>query len=194
VFSITAIYRWITVPFNTFLIIYAEKKLGLTTASFGRSVGLMMLLQLPTLLFLGPVLDRFHPTRVAIVSYMIVGLSGLCGFLLVHNTVSFTVVTCVIFVSFAIVQGTTSTLGLRLLPQSRYGQFAAGQAIVGETGMIVLAWLCGRMLDAFGERCLYLWVTVLACLGMVASAILFRAWMKLGGDKAFVPPTVGALG
>jgi hypothetical protein len=177
--------------FNTFLIVYAEKVLGMSTAGFGRSVGLMMFLQLPTLLFIGPLLDRFHPTRVAVVAYIIVAATGLGGFIFVHNVVTFTLVTCVIFIAFAGIQGMSSTLQLRLLPPTRYGQFCAGTSIVMETGMIVLAWLCGRMLDLFGERYLYLWVTVLACVGVVASQILLRAWLKLGGDAGYSPPVVG---
>ena len=185
-----AIARWIYVPFNTFLILYAQQKVGMSAAQFGHVIALMLLIQIPTLLGLGPLLDRFHPTRMAIVAYAIMAATALGGFLLIHGEPSFIVATSVLFFALAVLQGTMSTLAPRILPRAQFGQFSAATAMVTEGGMAVLAWLCGAMLDKFGQAYLYLWAAGFAGFGLIWSVVLFRAWMKRGGDVGYVPPDV----
>lgn len=189
-FITSALTMWIWVPFNTFIIIYAEESLKIKTEEFGHLIGLVMLAQLPAYLFLGPVIDKVHPTRVAPVGFGLMFIAGVCGFFFVHGHISFVLATGGIFVCAAVLQGMISTLQPRVLPKSRYGQFCAANAMVRESGMIFLAWLCGRMLDVWGVQYLYLWAAGLSVLGMVASIVLLRAWLRLGGDANFVPPPI----
>lgn len=180
--------RWAFVPFNTFLIIYAQKKLGMGLDSFGHMIALMLIIQVPVLLLLGPVLDRFHPIRVTIIGYLLLALTAFGGFALIRAQESFTVLTIAVFVAVAVLQGAVSTLGPRLLPRQRYGQFSAANAMVAESGMIVLAWLCGRLLDRVGETYIYVWLGSFSCLGIVLSLILAAHWKRCGGDRDYQSP------
>ncbi len=183
-------YRWAFVPFNMFLIVYAQKALGMGATGFGHAMGLVLVVQIPALFLLGPVLDRFHPTRVAICGFAMMAVSAAAGFFLIHSRVSFIGCTIAAFASAAIVQGCLATLGLRLLFRPQYGQFAAANSMVSETGMLFFSGACGAVLDRLGQRYLFAWMAGFSVFGLVMIISLYRAWLARGGDSGYTPPFV----
>lgn len=184
-----ACFRWAYVPFNTFLILYAQEKLHMSPGDFGHLLAIILAVQLPVLLLLGPVLDRLHPVRVGAIGYALMWGAGAASFFLIRGKMTFLVLNLCVFVAIAVCLGSISTLGPRLLPRPRYGQFCAATAMVSESGLLLLSWVCGVFLDAFGEAYIYVWFAFFAFLGMCLIFILFRAWRKLGGDKDYCAPT-----
>jgi maltose/moltooligosaccharide transporter len=185
-----ASYRWAFVPFNLFLIVYAEKMLGLNATGFGHLMGIVLVVQIPALFLLGPIVDRFHPTRVAICAFALMALSGMAGFFLIHNRATFIGCTIAAFGSAAIVLGCLSTLGLRLLYRPQYGQFSAANAMVSESGMLFFSYACGAVLDRLGQRYLFAWMAAFGAFGLMMVISLYRAWLARGGDADYTPPFV----
>ena len=183
-----ACFRWAFVPFNTFLIVYAQKGVGMSSEQFGHAFAIVLAVQLPVLLLLGPVIDRFHPIRVGLFGYIALAVAGVAGYLLIHGQTSFLILTNVAFIAITVFQSAISTLGPRVLPREKYGQFCSATMIVVETGMLVLAWACGAMLDQWGVSFLFLWLTGFAGLGLAANLVFFRAWRQHGGDDRYVAP------
>jgi maltose/moltooligosaccharide transporter len=189
-FLTNSAYRWAYIPFNTFLIVYAGRVLNLDAGAFGHLMAAVLLVQTPALFLLGPLLDRFHPTRVAIVGFALLAASATVGFLVIHDRTTF--IGCIVatFLSVAVIQSSLQTLGPRLLPVARYGQFSAANSMVSETGMLVLAVACGTVLDHLGQRYLFAWLATFATVGLVVITGLYGAWLARGGDAAYVPPAV----
>lgn len=187
-FAVYSCFRWAFVPFNAMLIVLAKKGVGVTSEDFGHAMGWAQAAQMPVFFLLGPVVDRFHPVRVGVVGYAAMALSGVLGFFLTSGPGSFTVWLLASQVAIAMFQGALVSLGPRLLPRTRYGQFCAATMMVVEIGVMVLSWACGKMMDVFGERYLWLWLSLFSGLGVVATVVLYRAWMREGGDDAYVPP------
>jgi maltose/moltooligosaccharide transporter len=185
-------YRWAFTPFNVFLVIYAQKKLNLGPADFGHVMEIVLIVQLPAMFLLGPVVDRFHPSRVAIVGFVMMILSGAAGFFGIHNKATFIGCTIAAFIATAVVKGSLSTLGPRVLPRNRYGQFCAATSMVSETGMLFLYYACGVLLDHLGQRYLFAWVLGFSVFGLMVTVSLYRSWITLGGDIAYTPPAVEA--
>ncbi len=188
-----ALYRWATVPFNAFLILYAQRRLGLQPAAFGHTMGILLAMQVPVLLAVGPLLDRFHPVRVGLVGYGLLLAGGAAGFWFVRGPTSFFVATAAVQTGVAVFQGTLGALAPRLLPQARHGQFCAANSMVGEAGLLLLSPLCGWLLDAAGQQYLYAWVAVFSVAGLVANGLLVVRWERLGGDAHYTPPEVPSL-
>jgi len=115
-------------------------------------------------------------------------VSGVLGFALTRDATSFGVWLLAAYVAFALFQGALVALGPRLLPRTRYGQFCAATMMVVESGVIVLSWACGKMMDVLGDRYLWLWLTIFGGLGVVAAVLLYRAWQSEGGDESYVAP------
>ena len=80
------------------------------------------------------------------------------SFAIVDSPATLTACMIALFLAAAVTQGATQTLGPRLLPVARYGQFSAANAMVGETGMLCFYGLCGLMLDRLGQQSLFLWI------------------------------------
>ena len=181
-------FRWAFVPFNLFLILYAQKTLDMKPGEFGHVMAWVLAVQLPVLFGLGPLLDKFHPIRVGLVGYATLVATGLAGFLLVGGKASFVTLTMLTFVAITIFQSAIATLGPRLLPRAKYGQFCAATMMVVESGMFVLAWACGKLLDALGERYLFLWLAAFSLFGLIVNVVLYRAWRQHGGDDHYAAP------
>lgn len=187
-FLSSACFRWAFVPFNAFLILYAKKQLHMDPGQFGHAMALVMIVQLPILLFLGPLLDRFHPLRVGIFGYSAMAAASVIAFFFIHDSRTFLVFALIEFATIAVIQSSLSTIGPRLMPRQRYGQFCAANAMVVESGLLVLSWLCGEFLDRVGERYVHIWAAVFAMIGFFVLLNLFFAWKRHGGDENFVAP------
>ena len=183
-----ACFRWAFVPFNLFLIVYAQKALGLSAGQFGHVMALVMAVQLPVLFGLGPLVDTFHPIRVGLFGYGLLIATGTASFFFAHGEGSFLTLSILTFIAITVFQSAIATLGPRLLPRSKYGQFCSATMMVVESGMLVFAWLCGSLLDRIGERYVFLWLAVFSLLGLVTNLILYRAWQQHGGDDHYVAP------
>ncbi len=189
-FLANSAYRWAFQPFNLFLIVYAQKVLNLSPGAFGHLMGFVLFVQTPALFLLGPLLDRFHPTRLAICGFALMAAASTAGFLCIHDRATFIGCTMAAFLAVAVIQTSLQTLGPRLLPVERYGQFSAANSMVSETGMLFLVAVCGLLLDRLGQRFLFAWMAGFATLGLVLIVGLYRAWLARGGDAAYVPPAV----
>jgi maltose/moltooligosaccharide transporter len=186
-------FRWAYIPFNLFLILFAQNKLHMNPEKFGHVMALVLVVQLPVLLLLGPVLDRFHPVRVGVAGFLLMAASGTAAFVSVRSTATFLIFSIGVFVAIAVCQSALSTMSPRLLWRERYGQFCAAAAMVAESGLLVLSGVCGVILDRWGEQFVYLWVTIFSLLGCVLTFVLFRAWKQRGGDVNYVAPILEEL-
>jgi maltose/moltooligosaccharide transporter len=189
-FLVNSAYRWAYTPFNLFLIIYAKKLLGYGSSEFGHLMTIVLIAQMPSLFFLGPILDRYHPTRVAVAGFVLMAISAVAGFFFIHNKSTFIGCTMGVFVAVAVTKGAMSTLGPRVLPRARYGQFCAANSMVSETGMLFLSYACGAVLDRLGQPFLFVWLVAFGIFGLIISLSLYRSWMAHGGDLAYEPPAV----
>ncbi len=189
-FLTNSAYRWAFTPVDLFLIVYAQKVLNLGPATFGPLMSVVLVAQMPAQLLLGPLLDRFHPTRVAICGFAMMAVAATAGFLCIHNRATFIGCTMAAYLAVAVIKSALQTLGPRLLPVERYGQFSAANSMVSETGMLFLVAACGALLDRLGQRYLFAWMAMFATLGLVVIVGLYRAWLARGGDAAYVPPAV----
>lgn len=187
-YGVYACFRWAFMPFNALIILYATNAVGMNDKSFGEIMGWAQLAQIPVFFLLGPAVDRYHPTRIGLVGFAAMAFSGVLGFTLTHDAKSFGIWLTGAYVAFALFQAGLVSLGPRMLPRSRYGQFCAATMVVVESGVIVLSWACGKMMDVFGDRYLWLWLAVFGGLGVVAMVLLFWAWRREGGDLDYVPP------
>jgi MFS family permease len=180
-------------PLNTFIVFYATKNLGLTLDAFGKALSWAGLATIPVFLVLGPIVDRFHPLRVALIGLLAMSASSMLAFLFVHNQLTFLVLFLIYSVAQAIYWGGNASLMPRLLPRSNYGQLCSANAMVAAVGLVIAPALCGMFLDLTrDDRFVFLWASVVAALGAAASCVAYRHWIQLGGDRYYVAPMPGA--
>jgi MFS family permease len=186
-------FRWAYTPFNLFLILYARKQLGLGPEQFGPLMTVVLIVQMPALFLVGPLMDRYHPTRVGIVGFGLMTATALAGFFFIHNRATFVGCTIAVFIAVAIAKSAMTTISARLLPRARYGQFSAANSMVSETGMILLYYACGSLLDHLGQQFLFAWLFAFSAFGIVMIIALYRSFLACGGDQAYTPPAVAAV-
>lgn len=192
-------YRWVIgaytlgfmagIPVNTFSLFYAQS-LKLSMADYGASLAITFLVSFCLAYFLGMLADRFHPLRMGIVMIGAYAVTMAVGGALVVGPSSFVVV----FVVHGVITGAfytvTASYGQRLFPQARFAQFNSAMALMTALGGMILPPLIGRYLDVCGHvyRYTFFMGAVIAGMATIASLILYRRFVALGGTKAYEAP------
>jgi maltose/moltooligosaccharide transporter len=174
--------------FRDFLIFYGQQDVKMPLAQYGHVMSVRDGVQLLIFLLLGPIVDKLHPLRAGLAGLVMVFVAALCSFLFIHSPTSFSFWVITIFATVAIFQGATGALGPRLLPRSHYGQFCAASALVFHFGQMLLKPVLGGLMDHFGNVAMFPWFFSFAGLGIVFMVMLYRDWLRMGGDAGYVPP------
>ena len=196
-FSVALFYWSAWVPFMTFVVFYETKNagidyapsLGVDVAEFGRIKGWTFLPKVVLFLSLGPLVDRFHCLRVLITGIVLVTLTYLAGFFIVHTPSQFLWWWITNEVAQAIFQLAYLTMFPALLPKAKFGQYFSANQLFFSIGLVGAPFLCGWLMDIIKDyRYLYLWSGVCSTLSMFFAFALYQHWKRLGGDENYTAP------
>ena len=186
------------VPLWSFLVFFGTKPgqvegyaptLGLSLESFGQVRGWCSLVQVPVFFLVGPFVDRFHPLRVAMIGMLLTSLTYFANFFMDHNQSTLTLWLIINFIAQAIYMGAYLAIFPRLLPRRKYGQFFTANQIFGFAGVSLAPVLCGRLLESVKDyRFIFIWCGSCTLIGFVMTMLLYRHWLKLGGDQGYQAP------
>jgi len=137
----------------------------------------------------GPLVDRFHPLRVGMLGMLLTSITFFANFFLVHDRASLTFWLITNFVAQAVYLGAYLAILPRLLPRVKYGQFFTANQIFGFAGVALAPVLCGQLLETLKDyRYIYVWCGTCTLAGFIMCALLYRNWLRLGGDTGYRPP------
>ena len=83
------------------------------------------------------------------------------------------------FVCVAIYQGATGALGPRLLPREQYGQFCSANSMLWHFGLMAALPVAGGVLDALGNRFIFLWSNIDSPVHLTVHALYLLANLML---------------
>lgn len=189
VFVMLTVGQLVSLPFNTFAIPYA-RSLGIGIDVYGRYLALTFAISFCLSYFLGWLADLFHPLRGAIISVAGYGLVTVWGIFYVHDQSSFLIA----WVLHGVLSGCYATcaasLPQRLFPRTRFAQFASAAGVVSSLAHMAVAPILGAVID-FGGGSYHLVFTaglLLAGCSITLGVIVYRAFIRLGGHGAYLPP------
>ena len=176
-------------PVNTFAIPFA-RSVGVSMEVYGKAVAASFCISLILAFPLGWLADRFHPVRVTTCVLALHSFVCAIGAIFAHSAEAFVI--C--FVLHSAVGGafltSSASLGQRLYPQTRFGQFASAAGAMGSLCMIVFVPAIGIFIDLSGNIYRYTFI-IGGCFGVLAFAMAYRVlkqFMALGGPRGYVAP------
>jgi len=196
-FFCVTLFHWASLVPLGFVVFFATEAgtpgyaptLGLSLQVFGEVKGWTYLVQIPVFFLMGFIIDRFHPVRVAVAGMFLTTLSYFCCFLFVTGRESLLLWWSINQGALAVYLGCAMSMGPRLLPRERYGQFISANLVVGMIGLIFAPPLVGRLLQHIRDyRWVFAFCGILTSLSLVALIALHAQWKRLGGVEGFVPP------
>jgi maltose/moltooligosaccharide transporter len=196
-FSVAFCYWSAYVPFLTFVVFYATQSagldyapsLGVDVAEFGRIKGWTLLPKVIIFLALGPMIDRFHALRVLKVGIILVTLTYLAGFIVVHTPGQFLWWWISNEIAHAVFQLAYLAMFPALLPRDKYGQYFSANQLFFSVGLVASPFLCGWLMDVVKDyRYLYIWSGGWGICTTFFVYALYRHWQRLGGDAGYVAP------
>jgi MFS family permease len=177
------------IPINTFNLYFAQS-VGMTNGRFGDLKAFYFLLSLLQTIPLGWLVDKFHPLRVSIVALILHGAASLWGGIFIHGTTSFAIA----YVATGTLSGTwftaTASMALVLMPKIKFAQYYSAMAAIQSMLTIAFSLGMGKLLDLSHHqyRFTYVFGGVFDILGLIATLIVFRMFLKLGGTRAYIAP------
>ena len=160
-------------------------------------------------LFVGSLVDRWHPVRVAGyggVYGVFFGLGGAIWLFVDHPSPLVYMLTAVIGSVFAAPVGALGGTAylprvFALLPRDKFGQYNGAKIMVQAVGIFLGGIMGGLYLDAvnaivphhaddpnWAYRYLFIYGAVFGVFTAFCSYKIYRGWKRLGADKSYVPP------
>jgi|Laugresbdmm110sn_2_1035109.scaffolds.fasta_scaffold18821_1 hypothetical protein len=198
-YSLSLFFWSALVPFGTFLVFFGTQPggdavgyaptVGLSLAEFGKIKGWCALVGVPVFFLVGPLVDRFHPLRIAMVGLFLSAASFLACFFFIKDAHSLNLWLIINAASQAVYMGSYLAILPRLLPRAKYGQFFTANQIFGFSGVVLAPVLCGWLIEHLRDyRLVFFWCAACASMSLVMCVLLYRHWQKLGGEAHYTPP------
>lgn len=195
-------------PFGVFL----NKSLGLTLGKIGILSGISQGAMLLCFLFVGKLVDRWHPVRgTAYLQAFIVFTafnSWIWLFIKSPDPLIYMWIVSISSVAFTPLFTTTHqvagmTRWMRLLPKDKLGQFSGAMCLVRAAFIFSAGFIAGAFVDLvkhlnpptasdpeglFGYRYMFLASGVIGVVAFFFHYKVYRGWKRLGGDLSYVAP------
>lgn len=177
------------VPFTLFGVFFA-KSVQMDMDAYGKIFALTYGVSLFLSYFIGVLVDRFHPLRVALLVLGLYLVASLWGGLFATDRSTFTIALIAHNVLSGFWWTATASLQLRLFPQAKFAQFASAAGIIGCLLNIVVPPLVGHGIDLSGHvyRYTFLIGSGLTLVALILTLLLYRRFVKLGGPHHYVAP------
>ncbi len=177
-------------PINSFDVPYI-KSIGMSLDRFGELRSITYAISIGLAFVIGWLADKFHPIRIGLVALGVYALIALWAGLVAHDVASFSIA----YVAHGVISGIfftgTASLFPRLFPRAKFAQFASAAGIILAFGFIGVPPVVGRILDLSQNAYHYTFVIggIVAAVGCLVFAYLYRQFNNLGGMKNYNPPS-----
>lgn len=172
-----------------FNLLYAKEQLHISVEAFGIISGWFGLVGVVLSFPLGFIVDKLGSLKVYGFGLVMVILTNLFGFFLVHDYTSFYAVMIALGVVYAIQMTSTLPVFVDILPKEFYGQFSAANALFRALFMTIGSYCGGLLFDLIGDyQYIFAWDFLFTVLAFLCFAKLYRDWQKRGGRRSYVAP------
>ncbi|MCF7689172.1 MAG: MFS transporter [Cephaloticoccus sp.] len=189
VFASMALAALAFVPVNLFSV-YAAESFGQSMTLYGRYIVVTYACSLVFAYPLGWLADRFHATRVGIAALAAYAVVMAVGYFWIDGPTSFGTV----FLLHGVLSGCYFTgaaaLGQMLFPKMKFAQFASAGGMILALANVAFGPLLGLLLDWLGHDYRYTFGMgcLISMLALLASILVYRRFMALGGPQGYVAP------
>jgi len=186
-------------PVNVFTMPYATS-LGVDMTAYGHTVAYTYVLSGILAYPLGSLADRFHPLRTTMATLLGYVVVSVWGYLYARTPETFLVAWFLHGALSGSYYTSSASLRQRLFPHEKFAQFSSAVGLVSHPISLVLMPLAGLFLDQPGGHPgqahpvnpiyhdTFAMGCALAVISLVAGAVVYRRFVKLGGPDRYVAP------
>ncbi|MDR1191752.1 MAG: MFS transporter [Verrucomicrobiales bacterium] len=186
--------------------VFFNLSVGLTMQQIGFINGTLSIMVAVFVLGTGWLADRYHPIRVVLGGSLLGIVTNLVSIYvwLVWRPAAAQSFPVLMAITFGLTAPCAALwamgdppLLMRMFPRTHYGQFCSFNGVCRAIGGILGGFVAGLFLDVLGKylgdkqeayRYIPVWSLCFAGPGLLFNLMLFRSWLKLGGDQNYQPP------
>lgn len=174
---------------NMFVLIYAQKQLGISTGDFGKIMGWYGIVGVFLSIPLGYICDRIGALKVFASGLLLVVVINICSFYWVHDYRTFYITTILLGVVYTIQMVSTIPVFVAILPKEFYGQFCSANALFRAIFMAIGGFGGGVLFDFVQDyQYIYLWDFMFTLAALISFIVMYIGWKRRGGAKGYVAP------
>ena len=186
----TVALSWMSLMSISLFNLLFAKKVGLDFDAYGKCLALTYLISFSLSYFVGMLVDRFHPMRMALITIALYGTGTFLGGWFIADRQSFAVMLVICGVLGGLWQTSAASLTMRLLPQAKFAQYESARALVTSLGMMLVGPVLGWAMDLSHHdyRFTYYAAAGLAALALVSGLIAYTHFRRHGGVTNYLAP------
>lgn len=176
-------------PVNAFSLFHA-RSVGLSDGLYGKCLALSYAISLLLAYPVGALADRFHPVRLGVLGMSGYAVGMMAGFFVATDQWTFFAAFALHTVLAGVYLTGIASIGQRLLPAAKFGQFSSAAGIIAAACLMVLPPALGLFIEGMEHnyRYVFLLASLLAGLSAAAYVALLISFNQLGGTKTYVAP------
>ena len=202
IFISSAFYS-ISYAISAFMIFF-NREMGLSLDQIGKLVAVNGIAQMTAMYFTAVFVDRWNPVRIVTYNAVFSLISQIMPWVWIFvsfpgNYFFWLCLGTTLTASFqlALSKAASFPRDMRLLPQSRFGQFCSAQAMAVSVSQIIGGVAAGLFIDVvkhfchnsdFAYRFIFIWTAAFQFVAVGVAVFVYIFWLRMGGDKKFHPP------
>ena len=189
--------------------IFFNLEMGLTLEQIGKINAISSIAMMAAMYCMAIFVDRWHPLRICVYGAIFGVLGNFMSMVWIFVTIPGNYFFWLNLGNVLIGTFLTALVGvasfpaeMRILPQSRFGQFCSAQAMLRSAFTVIFGVLAGLFIDLvrnicngsdYSYRFIFLWITIFSGISTLFLVKVYIEWQRLGGDKYFHPPAPWSL-
>ena len=189
--------------------IFFNLEMGLTLEQIGKINAISSIAMMAAMYCMAIFVDRWHPLRICVYGAIFGVLGNFMSMVWIFVTIPGNYFFWLNLGNVLIGTFLTALVGvasfpaeMRILPQSRFGQFCSAQAMLRSAFTVIFGVLAGLFIDLvrnicngsdYSYRFIFLWITIFSGISTLFLVKVYIEWQRLGGDKHFHPPAPWSL-
>lgn len=202
IFISSAFYS-ISYAISAFMIFF-NREMGLSLDQIGKLGAINGIAQMTAMYFTAVFVDRWNPVRIVTYNAVFSLISQIMPWVWIFvsfpgNYFFWLCLGTTLTASFqlALSKAASFPRDMRLLPQSRFGQFCSAQAMAVSVSQIIGGVAAGLFIDVvkhfchnsdFAYRFIFIWTAAFQFVAVGVAVFVYIFWLRMGGDKKFHPP------
>ena len=184
--------------------IFFSREMGLSLEQVGKLGAISSVVVIVAIVFMASFVDRWHPLRLTVYAavFGLIGtlVSGVWLFVTLPGDYFFWIslgggLAGILLAAITTVAALPCVM--RIFPKSRFGQFCSAQGMCRNVCSLISGIAAGLFVDAmkwlchgsdFAYRFSFVWSFVFGAISAFFIVLVYREWLRLGGDKHFHPP------
>jgi MFS family permease len=171
-----------------FVFFFQRDTLGLSLDEIGKYFGWIYILQAVAAIPLGYLCDKIKAVRLNPICILALALIQLLSFFFIKDLKTMYIYGLLAAIPNSGYYISQMALAVEMFPKLKFAQYSSAIQVLCALGLIAGNMCIGLTVDYFGNRSIYLWLSLFCFIAVFFGSLVYRGWKSNGGPANYLPP------